>query len=56
MKAIILAKLKELFGWGRVVVMDIFRMTLKFLMQRNGGIEVAEEDSTSVFPGEWCRA
>ena len=32
--------------------MDISRMTLKLLIQRNGGIEVTEEHSTSVFLGE----
>lgn len=56
MKAIALVKLKELFCWWRAAAMDVSRMTLKLLIQRNGGIEVTEEDSTSVFLGEWCRA
>lgn len=39
------------------MVTDIFRMTLKFLLQRTAGIEVAEEDGTFVFPKEdWGKA
>lgn len=56
MKAIVLVRLKELFCWWRAEAMDISRMTLKLLMQRERGIEVTEEDDTSVFLGEWCRA
>ena len=56
MKSIVLVRLKELFCWLRAEAMDISRMTLKLLMQREREIEVTEEDSTSVFLGGWCRA
>lgn len=56
MKSIVLVRLKELFCWWRAEAMDISRMTLKLLMQREREIEVTEEDSTSVFLGGWCRA